>query len=76
LDENGNLRRDCLFCFDLELPEGFIPTPADGEVEGFELHTVEWVLNKVIEGGDGGYKPNCNLVLIDFFIRYSKRFID
>ena len=34
LDEAGNVRRDCLFCFDLELPIDFEPVPVDGEVKG------------------------------------------
>lgn len=75
LDEVGNLRRDCLFCYDLELPETFTPTPADGEVEKFELMEIGDVLDKVVEGcgsgGKEGYKPNCNLVLLDFFIRHG-----
>ena len=67
LDEEGNVRRDVLFCYDLELPPGFTPTPLDGEVERFDLRSVDWVLEKVLEGSH--YKPNCNLVLIDFFVR-------
>eukprot|EP01038_Epipyxis_sp_PR26KG_P007726 gene7726-10499_t len=70
LDENRNLKRDSLFCFDLELPKDFFPKPLDGEVESFELKEMRWVLEKVIEADPVmGYKPNCNLVLIDFFIR-------
>jgi len=34
---------DQMFCYDLELPENFIPTPADGEVEEFYL----WPIAKV-----------------------------
>ena len=41
----------------------------DGEVESFELRDLEWVLEKVVQGGTEGYKPNCNLVVIDFLIR-------
>jgi len=69
IDENNHLKRDALFCFDLELPKDFIPVPVDGEVESFQLQPLEWVLERVIEGGENGYKPNCNLVLMDFFIR-------
>ena len=58
-----------MFCYDLELPSTFIPTPMDGEVESFELRDLEWVLEKVVQGGSEGYKPNCNLVVIDFLIR-------
>ncbi|KAJ1428567.1 hypothetical protein B484DRAFT_413299 [Ochromonadaceae sp. CCMP2298] len=68
-DDNGSLKRDALFCFDLSLPRDFVPVPMDGEVEKFELREVGWVLDRVVEGGAGGYKPNCNLVLIDFFLR-------
>lgn len=68
---NKSLQRDALFCFDLELPADFVPIPIDGEVESFQLCDIDWVINKVIEGGENGYKPNCNLVLLDFFIRYK-----
>ena len=54
-----------------ELPPDFIPIPRDGEVESFELQEMEWVLDRLVEGGPAGYKPNCNLVLIDFMIRYG-----
>ena len=70
LDEDGNARRDVLYCYDLELPADFIPRPMDGEVERFDLRPVEWVVEKVVEGTE--YKPNCNLVLIDFFVRYEQ----
>lgn len=55
----------------VELPPEFIPIPRDGEVESFELQEMEWVLDRLMEGGPTGYKPNCNLVIIDFLIRYS-----
>lgn len=70
-DEYGNLKRDALFCFDLELPINFIPTPVDGEVESFELQSIDWVVDKIVEGGSKGYKPNCNLVIIDFLVRHG-----
>lgn len=70
LDEDGNARRDVLYCYDLELPADFTPRPVDGEVERFDLRPVEWVVEKVVEGIE--YKPNCNLVLIDFFVRYKR----
>ena len=69
LDEDNNLKRDVLFCFDLEIPNDFQPRPVDGEVESFQLKSIEWVINKLAEGGVTGYKPNCNLVVIDFLIR-------
>lgn len=69
LDEDNNLKRDVLFCFDLEIPREFEPRPVDGEVESFQLKSIEWVINKLAEGGPHGYKPNCNLVVIDFLMR-------
>jgi isopentenyldiphosphate isomerase len=69
LDECGNLKRDCLFCYDLALPPDFIPLPIDGEVEEFELQSLDWVVDQVAFGGQ--YKPNCNLVIIDFLLRHG-----
>jgi hypothetical protein len=69
LDEEGNLKRDVLFCFDLQLPPSFKPRPADGEVESFQLQDLNWCLDRVLEGGPAGYKPNCSLVVLDFMIR-------
>ncbi|WP_203074675.1 NUDIX hydrolase [Falsiroseomonas ponticola] len=63
------LRRDVLHCYDLELPEGFVPTPHDDEVERFELLPVEAVMRAVAETEQ--VKFNVNLVLIDFFLRHG-----
>lgn len=71
LDESGRLKRDSLFCFDIELPHDFKPVAVDGEVESFSLHDLDWVIEKVAAGGKGGYKPNCNLVVIDFLVRHG-----
>lgn len=68
-DSEGNLKRDELFCFDLELPADFVPVPQDGEVESFHLFDVQTVLEKVLAGGSRGFKPNCSLVIIDFLLR-------
>eukprot|EP01041_Mallomonas_annulata_P008817 gene8817-18248_t len=70
-DEYGRLKRDALFCFDLELPPDFTPTPVDGEVESFQLRDLSWVLDRIVEGGPKGYKPNCNLVVLDFLVRHG-----
>lgn len=61
------LRRDRLHCFDLYLPESFVPEPQDGEVESFAC----WPLPRVIETVQNGdaFKFNVNLVLIDLFLR-------
>jgi len=61
------LRRDVLCCYDLTLPADFRPTPADGEVEAFELWPIAQVVDSVRQTDD--FKFNVNLVLIDLFIR-------
>jgi len=61
------LRRDTLFCYDLFLPEDFIPSPVDGEVASFELWPLARVLDTVANTDD--FKFNVNLVLIDMFVR-------
>lgn len=61
------LRRDWLRCYDLELPDTFMPRPVDGEVEAFELWPLPAVLDRVRRTDD--FKFNVNLVLIDLFLR-------
>ena len=61
-----------LFCYDLRLPSSFEPRCNDGEVAAFELLPVEEVAKIVRESEQ--FKPNCNLVVIDFLIRHG--FID
>ena len=62
------MKRDVLFCYDLELGESFVPKPVDGEVESFELLPLERVC-EIIAFEPGRFKPNCVLVIIDFAIR-------
>ncbi|TXG61352.1 hypothetical protein EZV62_012715 [Acer yangbiense] len=65
MDINGyGYKRDVLFCYDLKLPEDFVPKNQDGEVEGFQLIPVTQAAN-VIRRTEF-YKPNCSLVIIDF----------
>lgn len=68
ISEKG-YKPDTLYCYDIELSEEFTPVNTDGEVEKFELLPVAEVINKVRQGGL--FKPNCNLVLIDFFARHG-----
>ena len=56
-------------CFDLELPEDFTPIAHDGEVHSFELWPLARVYETVRDTTD--FKYNCNLVLIDFFVRHG-----
>jgi hypothetical protein len=46
-----------------------VPKPNDDEIEHFELWPVQRVIERVRDTMD--FKFNCNLVLIDFFIRHG-----
>eukprot|EP00746_Dinoflagellata_sp_MGD_P026070 gnl/MRDRNA2_/MRDRNA2_161450_c0_seq1.p1 gnl/MRDRNA2_/MRDRNA2_161450_c0~~gnl/MRDRNA2_/MRDRNA2_161450_c0_seq1.p1 ORF type:complete len:291 (+),score=60.49 gnl/MRDRNA2_/MRDRNA2_161450_c0_seq1:28-873(+) len=69
MDETGwGLKRDVLFCYDLELPADFSPVAADGEVQNFAL----WDIPSVIESlaaENNDWKPNVALVIIDMLVR-------
>ncbi|GER37168.1 nudix hydrolase homolog 24 [Striga asiatica] len=63
------LKRDVLFCYDLKVPEGFVPVNEDGEVESFRMVEVERVAD-IVRTTDF-FKDNCNLVIIDFLFRHG-----
>jgi 8-oxo-dGTP pyrophosphatase MutT (NUDIX family) len=67
MERPEGLRRDLLHCYDLDLPEEFRPSPADGEVEAFELWPIERMVQTVRD--TDAFKFNVNLVLIDLFQR-------
>ncbi|KAI1383369.1 NUDIX hydrolase domain-like protein [Hypoxylon trugodes] len=66
--EAGQIYPETQWVYDIELPTDFVPTPNDGEVANFYLWTVEEVQQKLAEGR---FKPNCALILADFFIRHK-----
>ncbi|MCB1788458.1 MAG: DUF4743 domain-containing protein [Chromatiaceae bacterium] len=63
------LRRDVLYCYDLVLPDDFVPHNADGEVAEFLCLPLPEVAAIVRETDE--FKLNCNLVVIDFLIRHG-----
>jgi hypothetical protein len=67
MERAEGLRRDRLYCYDLILPEDFVPEASDGEVEAFELWPLDRAFEAVRDTDD--FKFNVNLVLIDLFIR-------
>ncbi|KAM0041159.1 putative thiamine diphosphokinase [Helianthus debilis subsp. tardiflorus] len=70
MDIDGyRFKRDVLFCYDLKLPESYIPHNQDGEVGSFKLLPVTLVAD-VIRDTDF-FKANCNLVIIDFLFRHG-----
>jgi len=69
LERQEGLRRDFVYCYDLDLPPDFVPQAVDGEVEAFELWPVAEVMASVRDGD--AFKFNVNLVLIDMFLRHG-----
>lgn len=68
-ESKNGIKPDTLYCYDIELPDDFIPVCTDGEVESFELMPVSKVM-EIIRDTDE-FKLNCNLVIIDFLIRHG-----
>jgi len=68
-DSKRGLKPDVMYCYDLELPPDFEPRCTDGEVHSFQLQPIEQVMETVRETDE--FKLNCNLVIIDFFIRHG-----
>ena len=68
-NSEGQLRREIIYTYDLELPETFQPCNQDGEVEEFQLMPIAEVMRLVAETDD--IKINCNLVVLDFLVRHS-----
>jgi len=62
-------RPDVLYCYDIELPQDFRPQNTDGEVEAFMLKPIAEVAAIVHDSDE--FKPNCNLVILDFLIRHG-----
>jgi 8-oxo-dGTP pyrophosphatase MutT (NUDIX family) len=68
-DSERGLKPDVMYCYDLELPEDFVPRCTDGEVETFYRLPVAEVRDLVSETDE--FKLNCNLVIVDFLIRHG-----
>lgn len=66
--EAGQIYPETQWVYDMELRAGERPTPKDGEVAEFYLWTVDEV-RAALAGGL--FKPNCALVVVDFFIRHG-----
>jgi 8-oxo-dGTP pyrophosphatase MutT (NUDIX family) len=66
--ETGLFQPECQYIYDLEIPESAICKPGDNEAENFQLWSVEEVQKAL---GEGSFKPNCALVLLDFFVRHG-----
>ena len=67
MERPEGLRRDRLYCYDVELPAEFIPEARDGEAAGFELWPLPAVFARVRDTDD--FKFNVPLVLAGLFRR-------
>jgi len=66
--ETGLLQPEVQWVYDMELPEDVKPEPSDDEVEQFYLWSVEEVQDALKRGE---FKPNCAMVMLDFFVRHG-----
>ncbi|KKK13329.1 hypothetical protein ARAM_001996 [Aspergillus rambellii] len=66
--ETGLVQPEVEYVYDVKLAADVIPKPNDSEVEEFCLFTVDET-KKALANGE--FKPNCAVVLIDFFIRHG-----
>jgi 8-oxo-dGTP pyrophosphatase MutT (NUDIX family) len=69
MERPEGLRRDVLHCYEVELPDDFVPRGEDGEVAGFELWPLDRALAEVLAGD--GFKFNVNVVLAALFLRHG-----
>ncbi|XP_065670349.1 uncharacterized protein LOC100203695 isoform X3 [Hydra vulgaris] len=67
-ENDVELQPEILFVYDLELPRSFEPTNTDDEVSDFYLLPIKEVKELL---ATNEFKPNCALVLLDFFIRHG-----
>ena len=66
--ETGLPQPEVQYVFDMQVGPNIIPKPCDNEVEEFYLWSIEEVKKALAEGQ---FKPNCAVVLIDFFVRHG-----
>ena len=66
--ETRLLQPECQYVYDLEVGGDVVPKPGDDEVAAFELKTIDETKQAL---KDGEFKPNCALVLLDFFVRHG-----
>jgi 8-oxo-dGTP pyrophosphatase MutT (NUDIX family) len=66
--EVGLAQPECQYIYDLELPPDVIPKPNDNEAIDFRALTITEVQNAL---ASGKFKPNCALLLLEFFVRHG-----
>lgn len=66
---NKTIRNECIFIFDLPLPQDFSPTINDGEVEAFYCLPPSKVERSLLDGEL--FKPNSGIVTLHFMLRHQ-----
>lgn len=66
--ETGLPQPEVQYVYDMQVSPSIIPQPCDNEVEEFYLWSIEEVKTALAEGQ---FKPNCAVVLLDFFVRHG-----
>lgn len=66
--EVGLCQPECQYVYDLVLPKDFTPVPGDNEAVDFKLLSIPQVQEAIAQGK---FKPNCALLLVDFFVRHG-----
>jgi isopentenyldiphosphate isomerase len=66
--ETGLMQPEVEYVYDLKLDASVIPQPCDDEVEEFKLLSIPEVQEALARGE---FKPNCAVIIIDFFIRHG-----
>lgn len=66
--EVGLMQPEVQYVYDLALSQDMTPKPSDNEVQEFYLLSVEEVQEAL---SNEEFKPNCALVILDFFVRHG-----
>lgn len=66
--ESSLITGEVEFLFDLELPPDVVPCPNDGEVDSFQLMTLQQTI-KALKNKE--FKPNCGLIMLEFLMRHG-----
>lgn len=66
--ETGLVQPEVEYVYDLKLDPSVIPKPGDNEVAEFQLLSIPEVQAALARGE---FKPNCAIIMIDFFIRHG-----
>ncbi|SMN21997.1 similar to Saccharomyces cerevisiae YJR142W Putative protein of unknown function [Maudiozyma saulgeensis] len=66
--QNSYIVGEIEYVYDMKLDEEIIPRPNDGEVDSFNVMSLQEVITAL---QNAEFKPNCALVMVDFLIRHG-----